>query len=296
MAKATGYHAGELAAQARLGDTARAEHLGRSIRSTVPSVAAAFLAERQLLVVGAADETGRIWATVLTGEPGFVSVPDERTIVVAASPRPDDPLAGVLRGSAPASVGTVALEPATRRRMRVNGLAEAAGPSGLRLRTEQVFSNCPKYIQKRRPVRHTPTTAPGPARWSSALSAAQQAFVATADTFFLATADADGHVDASHRGGLPGFVELLSPTRLRWADYAGNGAYMTLGNLELNPRAGLVLPDWESGDTLLLTGEARTNWQERSVEFELTAAVLLPGALPMRWTEPEYSPANPPLR
>ncbi|WP_042378646.1 pyridoxamine 5'-phosphate oxidase family protein [Streptacidiphilus melanogenes] len=295
MATTTGYHAGELAAQVRLGDTARAEHLGRSIRSTVPSVAAAFLAERQLLVVGAADETGRMWATVLTGSPGFVSVPDERTVVVAASPRPDDPLVGVLRGSTPTSVGTIALEPATRRRMRVNGTVQA-GPPGLLLHTEQVFSNCPKYIQKRRPVRQTPTVEPGTARHSAELSTAQQAFVATADTFFLATADAEGHVDASHRGGLPGFVEVLSPTRLRWADYVGNGAYMTLGNLELNPRAGLVLPDWESGDTLLLTGEARTDWQERSVEFELTAAVLLPGALPLRWTEPEYSPANPPLR
>jgi predicted pyridoxine 5'-phosphate oxidase superfamily flavin-nucleotide-binding protein len=291
----TVYHAGERAVQARVGDTARAEHLGRSIRNTVPSVAASFLAERQLLVVGAADGVGRMWATVLTGEPGFVSVPDERTLAVAASPRPDDPLAGVLRGRAPASVGTIALEPATRRRMRVNGVAEG-GPFGLALHTEQVFANCPKYIQKRRPVRHAPATEPGPARWSAELSTAQQVFVATADTFFLATADAEGHVDASHRGGLPGFVEVLSENRLRWREYAGNGAYMTLGNLELNPRAGLVLPDWDTGDTLLLTGEARTDWQERSVDFELTAAVHLPGALPMRWTEPEFSPANPPLR
>jgi predicted pyridoxine 5'-phosphate oxidase superfamily flavin-nucleotide-binding protein len=290
MATMTAYHPGERAAQARVGDSARAEHLGRSIRDTVPAVAASFLAERQLLVVGAADEGGRMWVTVLTGEPGFVSVPDERTVAVAASPRPDDPLAGVLRGSTPASVGTIALEPATRRRMRVNGVAEP-GPSGLLLHTEQVFANCPKYIQKRRPVRSAPATEPGPARWSSALSAAQQLLVATSDTFFLASADAEGHVDASHRGGLPGFVEVLSATRLRWREYPGNGAYMTLGNLELNPRAGLVLPDWENGDALLLTGEARTDWQERSVDFELTAAVHLPGALPTRWTEPEFSPA-----
>jgi predicted pyridoxine 5'-phosphate oxidase superfamily flavin-nucleotide-binding protein len=290
----TGYHTGELAVQARVGDSARAEHLGRSIRNTVPAVAASFLAERQLLVVGAADEAGRMWATVLTGEPGFVSVPDERTLSVAASPRPDDPLAVVLLGGPPVSVGTIALEPATRRRMRVNGVAQA-GPSGLVLHTEQVFSNCPKYIQKRRPVRRAPTAESGAARWSSELSAAQQVFVATADTFFLATADGEGHVDASHRGGLPGFVEVLSANRLRWREYAGNGAYMTLGNLELNPRAGLVLPDWETGDTLLLTGEARTDWQQRSVDFELKAAVHLPGAVPLRWTDPEYSPANPPL-
>ncbi|MEZ0064088.1 putative pyridoxine 5'-phosphate oxidase superfamily flavin-nucleotide-binding protein [Streptacidiphilus sp. MAP12-20] len=293
MTAVAGYHSGERVAQALAGETAKAEHLERSIRAVVPAVAANFLAERQLLVVGAADADGRMWATVLTGEPGFIGVPDEGTISVAALPGPGDPLAAVLGGaSAPSAVpiGTIALEPATRRRMRVNGLVEARD-AGLVVHAEQVFSNCPKYIQKRRPVRSTPTAVPGPARWGAELTTAQQLAVSTADTFFLATADAEGRADASHRGGYPGFVEVVSPSTLRWREYAGNGAFMTLGNLELNPRAGLVFPDWETGDLLLLTGEARTDWQERSVAFELTSAVQLPGAMPLRWSEPEFSPA-----
>jgi predicted pyridoxine 5'-phosphate oxidase superfamily flavin-nucleotide-binding protein len=288
---AMGYHRGERAAQALAGETERAEHLGRSIRDTVPAVAAGFLAQRQLLVVGAADGAGRMWATVLAGEPGFISVPDERTVAVAAVPHPDDPLRDALDGPV-VRVGTIALEPATRRRMRVNGTARAGNP-GFVLHTEQVFSNCPKYIQKRHPVRATPTNLPGAARRGPELTTAQRLVAGTADTFFLATADREGRADASHRGGNPGFVESLSPTALRWREYPGNGAYMTLGNLELNPRAGLAFPDWETGDLLLLTGEARTDWQERTVTFELTAVVELPGALPLRWSEPQYSPANP---
>ena len=292
---AVGYHPGERAAQALTGETERAEHLGRSFRDTVPAVAATFLAQRQLLVVGAADGAGRMWATVLAGEPGFISVPDERTVAVDAVPHPDDPLHDVLAGAA-VPVGTIALEPATRRRMRVNGTAQGTD-LGFVLHTEQVFSNCPKYIQKRHPIGDTPTTLrPGPARRSDELTTVQRIVIGTADTFFLATADREGRADASHRGGNPGFVESISPTALRWHEYPGNGAYMTLGNLELNPRAGLVLPDWETGDLLLLTGTARTDWQQRSVTFDLTAVVELPGALPQRWSEPQYSPANPPPR
>lgn len=289
---AVGYHRGERAAQALAGETERADHLGRSFRDTVPAVAASFLAQRQLLVVGAADGAGRMWATVLAGEPGFISVPDEQTVSVAAMPRPGDPLRGALGGPA-VRVGTIALEPATRRRMRVNGTARG-GDLGFVVHAEQVFSNCPKYIQKRHPVQDAQAPQPGPARLGVGLTTRQRIVVGTADTFFLATADRDGRADASHRGGNPGFVETLSPTALRWREYPGNGAYMTLGNLELNPRAGLVLPDWETGDLLLLTGEARTDWQERSVTFELAAVVELPGALPLRWSEPQYSPANPP--
>ncbi|MFI6449105.1 pyridoxamine 5'-phosphate oxidase family protein [Kitasatospora sp. NPDC050543] len=289
-----GYHPGERAAQALAGETERADHLGRSIRDTVPAVAAAFLAQRQLLVVGAADGAGRMWTTVLAGEPGFISVPDERTMSVAAVPHPDDPLHDAL-GRPTIQVGTLALEPATRRRMRVNGTAHARD-LGFVLHAEQVFSNCPKYIQKRDPVRDTPAPLPGPGRWGDELTTVQRLVVGTADTFFLATADREGRADASHRGGNPGFVETLSPTSLRWREFPGNGAYMTLGNLELNPPAGLVFPDWETGDLLLLTGEARTDWQQRSVTFDLTAVVELPGALPLRWSEPQYSPANPPLR
>lgn len=283
------YHPGERAAQALAGESERPEHLGRSIRSTIPAVAAAFLAERRILTVAAADPAGRLWATLLSGPPGFLSVPDEHTLLAAAAPSAEDPLAAVLSG--PARVGTIAVEPATRRRMRLNGRAEPT-PGGLLVRAEQIFANCPKYIQRRSPIR-TASPTPGPAQRGDELTAVQQLVVATSDTFFIATADDQGNADASHRGGNPGFVQVLGPRRLRWPDYYGNGAFMTLGNLESNPAAGLLFPDWDTGDLLLLTGTARTDWADRGVEFHLDEAVHLPGAMPLLWSEPEYSPANP---
>jgi predicted pyridoxine 5'-phosphate oxidase superfamily flavin-nucleotide-binding protein len=290
-----GYHRGELAAQALAGDTQRATHLGRSIRAVVPAVAARFLGERRQIVLGAADASGRMWATMLSGPAGFLDAPDEHTVTVTGHPHPGDPLAALLSGSA--QVGTIAIEPATRRRMRVNGRARPT-PDGLSITVEQVFSNCPKYIQKRSPEVAGAARPAQQDRRGRTLSAGQQNLIGASDTFFIATADDHGSADASHRGGNPGFVQVLSPTELRWPDYFGNAAYMTLGNLELNPAAGLLFPDWDTGSLLLVTGTARTDWTpdvERTVTFTMEETVELPGAVPLRWSAPEYSPANPPM-
>ncbi|MFJ9445569.1 pyridoxamine 5'-phosphate oxidase family protein [Kitasatospora sp. NPDC101235] len=297
----TPYHPGERAAQARAGRTERADHAGRAIRRTVPAVAARFLTERRMLVVGAADRDGRVWATQLAGPAGFLSAPDERTMAVAALPAAADPLAGAL--DRPARVGTIALDPAGRRRMRLNGRSVPDGRGGLLVHADEVVANCPKYIQRRTP---TDRPAAGPPRTVAAgpvLTTAQLLTVATADTFFIASTGPDGGVDASHRGGFPGFLEPVAPNRLRWPEYPGNSMFLTLGNLELDPRAGLLLPDWETGGSLLVTGEARTDWSEearqgvpgaeRIVELTVTGVVELADATPLAWTDPEYSPAIP---
>ncbi|WP_405360617.1 pyridoxamine 5'-phosphate oxidase family protein [Kitasatospora sp. NBC_00085] len=302
MTGSTPYHPGERAVQARAGRSDRADHSGRAIGSTIPAVAARFLAERQLLVVGAADADGRLWATQLTGGPGFLRARDDRTLTVAARPAADDPLAAALAG--PAEVGTIALDPAGRRRMRLNGRSVPDGRGGLVVTADQVYANCPKYIQRRSPLAQPAAGTPHAVAAGPVLSTVQQLAVATADTFFVATAGPDGRVDASHRGGNPGFLRVLGPDRLRWPEYAGNSMFMTLGNLELDPRAGVLLPDFETGGALLITGEARTDWSEqaaaglpgaeRVVDLTVTGVLELADATPLTWTDPEYSPANPP--
>ncbi|MDH6703713.1 putative pyridoxine 5'-phosphate oxidase superfamily flavin-nucleotide-binding protein [Kitasatospora sp. MAA19] len=300
----TPYHRGERAAQARAGVSERADHVGRSIRDTVPPVAARFLTERRMLVVGAADRDGRVWATQLTGPAGFLRAPDERTMAVAAHPAEADPLAEAL--ARPARVGTIALDPAGRRRMRLNGRSTPDGRGGLNVAAEQVISNCPKYIQRRSPQDRPAAGAPRAVTAGPVLSTLQRLTAATVDTFFIATTGPDGSVDASHRGGFPGFLQAVAPDRLRWPEYPGNSMFLTLGNLELDPRAGLLLPDWETGGALLVTGEARTDWSaearqaapgaERTVELTVTGVLELADAAPLTWTDPEYSPANPPTR
>ncbi|MFJ1799186.1 pyridoxamine 5'-phosphate oxidase family protein [Streptomyces sp. NPDC088180] len=308
----SGYHRGEVAVQERAGLARRAAGAGRAIRSDIPEVAADFLVRQPFLVVGGADERGRIWATQLTGEPGFLSVPAPDTLIIGALPPPGDPLAGLLSGAgtggaAPARIGMIGIEPETRRRMRMNGRAVRAG-DGLRVDLDQAVANCPKYIQVRRHRRTAPREEAGQriaVPDGDALSPAQQEALRTADTFFVATASDRGDADASHRGGNPGFVQVLTPRLLRWPDYAGNGMFLTLGNLELNPAAGLLVPDWDTGASLHLTGSARTVWDgnaaaripgaERLVEFEVTAVREIAAASPLRWSDPEFHRHNPPV-
>jgi predicted pyridoxine 5'-phosphate oxidase superfamily flavin-nucleotide-binding protein len=281
----------------------RPGYSGPTRHRRIPAVAAEFLTAQPMVLVGAADPGGRIWAGPLVGPPGFLHAepgPGEEpdAVTIAARPAPGDPLAAVL--DAPGRVGMIALEPARRRRMRLNGRSTPTD-GGLRVAVDQVFSNCPKYIQAR--GFEFATRQPGPVRESHELTLGQQIFVSTADTFFVSTADREGDLDTSHRGGFPGFVEVLGPGRLRWPEYSGNAMFATLGNLTENPAAGLLFLDWQTGTTLQLTGTARIDWDpdraaevpgaRQLVDFTVTGVVESDGALPLSWGEPAYSPFNP---
>ncbi|MEO3782286.1 pyridoxamine 5'-phosphate oxidase family protein [Actinocorallia sp. B10E7] len=294
------YHSGELSVQRRAGLQGRAESALRAIKTALPEVAMAFLSQQPMIVVGAADPSGRLWATLLTGEPGFLQ-PTETELFVKALPHPEDPLAESL--AAPAKVGMIAIEPDTRRRMRINGTSSPV-PGGLLVAFDQVIANCPKYIQQRTPAPAPAPSGPREVLRGSELTPSQRRAVQEADTFFIATASPEGDADASHRGGNPGFLQALSPTRLRWPDYPGNTMFLTLGNLELNPAAGLVVPDWANGSLLHLTGTAETVWDEdeaaafpgaqRLVDFTIEEVREATSAVPLTWTAPGYSKFNPP--
>jgi predicted pyridoxine 5'-phosphate oxidase superfamily flavin-nucleotide-binding protein len=279
--------------QQRAGDTRVAERLERGIRPVVPDGAEDFLAGLPLLFVAATDPSGRVWASVLSGPPGFVDAPDERTVTAAAVPPADSPLAHAL-GAGPAPVGLLALEPDTRRRIRVNGTG-TLDADGLTVRTEQVYGNCPKYIQRRHVIAAAePSRAPRGVERDH-LGPADRALVERADTFVIATAGPDG-ADASHRGGSPGFVTVLDDTHLRFPDYAGNTMFMTLGNIAANPRAGLLFLDWETGDALQLSGRAAIDWSSgRAVDVAVERVVATARAVPYRWALDERSRFNPPV-
>ncbi|MGA4848880.1 pyridoxamine 5'-phosphate oxidase family protein [Streptomyces sp. G5(2025)] len=317
----TPYHPGSRAVQDKAGVRELADHVGRSISQGIRPVAAAFLEIQPQLVIAAADSAraadstraadsaraadptrGAVWASLLTGTPGFVRATGPRQISITATPHATDPLAAALtRETTP--VGTLALDPRTRRRMRLNGRSRPA-PRGLAIEADQVFANCPKYLQKRTLHEERtpqggrgPQGGPGAPRHTTRLTDAQRASVAASDTFFLATAHAHG-ADAGHRGGNPGFVRVTSATTLEWDDYPGNAMFLSLGNLHDDPRAGLLFLDWRTGTTLQLTGTARTDHADdgsRTVRFTLTETVETPSASPWRWSDPEYSPANPAL-
>ncbi|MFI8911712.1 pyridoxamine 5'-phosphate oxidase family protein [Streptomyces sp. NPDC053513] len=282
----TAYHPGSLAVQAREGVQDLAAHVGRSITDGIRPIAAAFLEAQPMLVIGTADADGRVWSSLLTGAPGFARAVGPHTVSVAA-----DLPEGTPDG---APVGTLALDPRTRRRMRLNGTARRSG-RGFTIEAEQVFSNCPKYLQKREWYgSEPPGAAPAAVRHGEALTPDQARRIRAADTFFIATAAPDG-LDTSHRGGNPGFVRVDSPRELSWRDYPGNSMFLTLGNLESDGRAGLLFLDWETGLTLQLTGVAHTEYGPggRVTRFRVDRTSETPDASPLRWSPPEYSPSNP---
>jgi predicted pyridoxine 5'-phosphate oxidase superfamily flavin-nucleotide-binding protein len=289
------FHRGELAVQERVGVRQQAAKIGGSIHGAVPPGAGAFLAQRRFVVLATADPDGRPWASILTGSPGFASAPHPLEVRLQASPAPGDPLEWNVQTRRFA--GLLAIDFATRRRMRVNGVLERGSKGEMVIRVEQVYSNCPKYIQRRTVEREEPV---GPARLvrrAAFLTGEQRAWLRRADTFFIATLNPEEGADASHRGGMPGFVGVEGD-RLVWPDYAGNMMYNTLGNIALHPRAGLLVPDFSSGSALQLTGTAGILWNgdvagaERWVELEVEDVVELAGVLPPA-EEVEYSPFNP---
>jgi predicted pyridoxine 5'-phosphate oxidase superfamily flavin-nucleotide-binding protein len=115
------------------------------VGDAIPPAARAFVDAARLAALAVVDEHGEISADVLAGEPGFLRAPDERTVEIGLAP----PLTAPLFGSGTERiVGLLVLEPWTRRRMRINGTAVRSGRS-VTVRSEQVYANCPKYIQER---------------------------------------------------------------------------------------------------------------------------------------------------
>jgi uncharacterized protein len=276
------FHQGELEVQHRAGVAANAAKVGRIIRRDIPEVARAFAAERSFVILGAADEEGRVWATILRGEPGFLSAPSDDRLLVNACPETGDPLATVLAGET--DVGLLIIDPPTKRRMRVNGRTMPARDGGLVIATREVYSNCPKYITPRS-VTFGLSSEDAIARVerSPLLTPTQVRTLVAADTLFVATRHPEAGTDVSHRGGPPGFVRVADPGRLLLPDYRGNMMFNTLGNLTVDPRAGVLLVDFDSGATLQLTGRARIVWDgeelagvpgaERLVEFSVDEVV-----------------------
>lgn len=297
------YHPGEIEVQERAGVRPMAERVGNSIHPTIPPAAREFLEEQPMIVVGAVGADGRVWASLLAGKPGFMRVLDERTVKIAVTPYPGDPLAEALQ-KAGTRVGMIPIDLAARRRLRLNGEAERR-PDGIYVRTNQVYANCPKYIQAREPETDgaEPGLRDGYVLRSHKLTDEQRRLVSEADTFFIASAHPEGGADASHRGGNPSFVRFLGEDTLEFPDYSGNTMFNTLGNIAVNPSAGLLFLDFESGGTLQLTGEARIVWEagraarfagaERVVEFRVEEVVGARGAVPLRWRFAGYSRFNP---
>lgn len=84
----------------------------------------------------------------------------------------------------------------------------------------------------------------------------EAAFISMRDSFYMATVSAEGWPYIQHRGGPRGFLKVLSPTELGFADYRGNRQYVSVGNLQTEQRVSLFLMDYPNRARLKLLGRA----------------------------------------
>lgn len=108
------------------------------------------------------------------------------------------------------------------------------------------------------------------------LTGEEQAFIEARDSFYLATVSENGWPYVQHRGGAPGFLRVVSPTQLAFADYRGNRQMLTTGNLVANPRVALFLMDYARRERLKILGHARV--EDARQHPELVAQIAEPEA------------------
>lgn len=175
---------------------------------------------------------------------------------------------------------------------------------------QHLAGNCPKYLNAKD---ITPASTAGAQLISDSSQLSDEAIklVQGADTFFISSfqeGDLDG--DTNHRGGPAGFVRVMrdesGPTKLIWPEYSGNRLYQTLGNLISNPRAGIVIPQFATGNVLFLTGTTDVLVGQKAADviphsnlavvFSVVVARHVCEGLAFRGQDLQPSPYNPPVR
>lgn len=293
------FHHGEQEMQTRVGKREAMEKFGRRIIKTfMPEQHREFYAQLPFLVAGSIDKEGWPWASILSGKPGFLHSPDPNTLQINTKTLNNDPLQDSIKTGVP--LGLLGIELSTKRRNRLNARISEVNPEGFAVTVDQAFGNCPQYIQSRSvdfirdPHVESDNTK---VKEFTSLDHEVREMIETADTFFVSSflpiqdnPEKEG-VDVSHRGGSPGFVKVEGNT-LTVPDYPGNHYFNTLGNFLLNPKAGLIFIDFETGDLLMLTGTVELldeededvislKGAERAWRFTLNRGLKLVSALPL---------------
>lgn len=145
--------------------------------------------------------------------------------------------------------------------------------------------------------------------WSDRVTPDLAAFIAERDSFYMATANAEGQPYIQHRGGPPGFLKVVDEHTLAFADFSGNRQYISIGNLSENDKAFLFLMDYAGRRRIKIWGQARLVEDdpdllarladdaydarpERALVFTVEAwDVNCPQHITPRFTEREMAPA-----
>jgi uncharacterized protein len=306
------FHHGEVKIQEIMGTAESvAEFAPKFIRPFLPDQHREFYTAQPFLVVAARDSQGDIWSTLITdidsGRNDFVTSPSPTLLSIRGGPVAGDALEGCFQLGD--DVGILGIEFAAKRRNRVNGRIVSANPKEpMEFKVDQSFGNCPQYIRPRQwwqPIQKDTNECEAQSnssRVTSILNLDQVAQIQGADTVFVASGyrgegeDARFGNDASHRGGAPGWVHVEDFSTLLLPDYSGNDMYNTLGNLYLDPRMGITIPNFEKGGLLQLTGTVKIIFDRAEAARRYPGAQRLlectiskvnqvaDGSLPIRWS------------
>lgn len=123
--------------------------------------------------------------------------------------------------------------------------------------SELAFTPAVRAMQARMGSRAGYAALDEPQALRNTLGAGEIAFIAASDGFFQATVGANGWPYVQHRGGPPGFLKVLGPTSIGYADFRGNVQYISVGNLQGDDRVSLILMDYAEQRRLKLWGRAR---------------------------------------
>jgi uncharacterized protein len=123
--------------------------------------------------------------------------------------------------------------------------------------SDVAFTPAVKAIQTRKGSRDAYAHVEESGGWRTEIDDKLRGFLAATDSFYLATATADGQPYIQHRGGPKDFIKALDNTTIAFADYSGNRQYITQGNLSENPKAHIFVMDYAHRRRVKIWGEAR---------------------------------------
>ena len=300
------FHPGEQQIQARVGEEHIARRNGQLIANRIPNAALRFIDKQPFVVAASLDQQHAIWVSLLVGQPGFLKAESPEVIQLSTdylvSTQDDIFWTNVAHH---AVVGLLFIELSSRRRLKVNGpVTVASTVAGLTVHVQECLPLCPRYIQRREVEvkTHTQSTKQT-TQTGSLLTLELQEWIRGADTFFVGSAHDNNHIDVSHRGGNPGFVQIIDAKTLLIPDYKGNSMFNSLGNFSVNPRSGLLFVNFETGESLQLTGHAEVTFREsvagdttggtgRYWQFHSHSWQRQSSIAGLKWTLLEYSPFN----
>lgn len=302
------FHQGELEVQRLAGDEATAEKIGkRAIKKEIVSGAIPFIEQQKMVIVSSRDAEENLWASLLIGAEGFIQVANGNEVKLnrkmIRSTVSDIFYQNIQMNR---EIGILFIEHATRRRFRVNGKAILTNDE-LQINVLEAYGNCPKYLK--RSIFSIPENIGSLSPIISEgkeLGQSEKEWIRKADTFYLATQSLEGKADASHRGGNSGFIEILADGTLKIPDYPGNFMYNSLGNIHVNPNAGLTFVNFEKGEVLQLSGKGKIHFNQTSENdlqktggtgrfwlFKTEQWIRTNNHHEVEWSHVDYSPFNP---